>query len=341
MTKKKIFLMFSNCKIVAGAKRAIICDLQRSSYDFIPNSLVQILTDHPNNSLGEIKDLYTDCDSTIDEYFDFLVSKDYGFWGDEEDKALFSEIQLNSSSPSTITNSIIDIAENSNHNFEKIFSELEELGCRDVQLRFYSIINELDLTKILSLLNYSRIKSVELILKNNTEFGFESIVDLTVRYARIRSVIVHSSPEFKLAKINEISGRGNVIYVKDIIDSASHCGIVDPTNFIINLPTYIESLKYNSCLNGKISIDADGNIKNCPSMDKSFGNIIQDSLKDICVDDEFRKIWMINKDQVEICKDCEFRHICTDCRAYTKEPTNHYSKPLRCNYDPYIAQWVN
>lgn len=73
----------------------------------------------------------------------------------------------------------------------------------------------------------------------------------------------------------------------------------------------------------------------------SFGHINKTSLKNVSLKDEFINLWSINKDQVLVCKDCEFRHICTDCRAYLKDPSDLYSKPLKCNYDPYTAQWIN
>lgn len=54
---------------------------------------------------------------------------------------------------------------------------------------------------------------------------------------------------------------------------------------------------------------------------------------------DFKKYWYIHKDQIEVCKDCEFRYICTDCRAYLEDPDNLYSKPLKCGYDPYTCEW--
>jgi SPASM domain peptide maturase of grasp-with-spasm system len=342
MSENLVFLLFTNCKVVTGAKRSIICDLQRGEFDFIPNDLTEILTIHKDKTLMEIKNSYhSESEREIEAYFDFLLSKEYGFWGEREDRSLFPDIDLTWCSPSVITNSIIDVDETSNYNFEKIFTELEELGCRDVQIRFYSETDAAFIEELLSMLTYSRIKSVELIMKNNLSFAFEVVEHLTARHPRIRNVIIHSSPEFKLAKINKVNGRGNIIYVTDVIDSASHCGIIHHTNFVVNLPTFMESQQYNSCLNGKISIDVHGNIKNCPSMSENFGNIQEVSLKEVSLNDTFKKVWSIHKEQIEICKDCEFRHICTDCRAYLKDPGDIHSKPLKCNYNPYTAQWTN
>ncbi len=53
----------------------------------------------------------------------------------------------------------------------------------------------------------------------------------------------------------------------------------------------------------------------------------------------FKKYWDINKDKIYVCKDCEFRYICTDCRAYVEDPEDILSKPLKCGYNPYTGEW--
>ena len=55
--------------------------------------------------------------------------------------------------------------------------------------------------------------------------------------------------------------------------------------------------------------------------------------------DGFKDKWRITKDQIEICKDCEFRYVCSDCRAYVENPEDIYSKPLKCGYNPYTCEW--
>jgi SPASM domain peptide maturase of grasp-with-spasm system len=109
--------------------------------------------------------------------------------------------------------------------------------------------------------------------------------------------------------------------------------------FSINIKAFSEALKYNTCLNRKISIDKAGEIKNCPSMPESYGNIDVVGLKEALSNKQIKKYWHISKDEIEVCKDCEFRYICTDCRAYLSEPSNERSKPLKCGYNPYTGEW--
>ena len=70
-----------------------------------------------------------------------------------------------------------------------------------------------------------------------------------------------------------------------------------------------------------------------------LGNIKNSSLEDILAHPHLKKYWNITKDQIEVCKDCEFRYICTDCRAYLENPEDMYSKPLKCGYNPYTNEW--
>ena len=95
----------------------------------------------------------------------------------------------------------------------------------------------------------------------------------------------------------------------------------------------------NGCLNQKLSIDADGYICNCPSMKEKYGHISNTALKEVVSLPSFIAKWHIKKDDIHICKDCEYRYICSDCRAYTIDEGNVYSKPAKCLYDPYTGQW--
>lgn len=74
-------------------------------------------------------------------------------------------------------------------------------------------------------------------------------------------------------------------------------------------------------------------------MTHSYGNISTVELSDVLMLDAFKKPWSIKKDDILICRDCEFRYICVDCRAYRQDEGDWLSKPLKCNYDPYTATY--
>lgn len=74
-------------------------------------------------------------------------------------------------------------------------------------------------------------------------------------------------------------------------------------------------------------------------MDKHYGNIMDKNLKEVVQSQEFQKLWHIKKDDIKVCQDCEFRHMCIDCRAFIKDPKDIYSQPSKCPNNPYIAKW--
>jgi radical SAM protein with 4Fe4S-binding SPASM domain len=84
----------------------------------------------------------------------------------------------------------------------------------------------------------------------------------------------------------------------------------------------------------------DGSIKNCPSASVVYGNIYKDSVLEIVqAGAGFQNVWKIAKSGIAGCKVCEHRYICTDCRVFTENPADNYSKPAKCKYDPYTATW--
>lgn len=316
----------------------MICDVQRGSFHLIPNGLHEILTEHRQKSVNTIKSFYNfQYDETIEEYLDFLIANEFGFYCDQDDLELFPDISMDWDVPFEITNAIIDVDAQSQHDYVRILDQFENVGCRHFQLRVYVEKPLSYFVTLLDSLENRRIISVELVIKYGEETTLEYLKTLTDKYPRIHNLIVHGA---SFNRINpDPSGMGNVVFVEQEIRNETHCGLISTAYFSINLATFLESQKHNTCLNRKISIDAEGNIKNCPSMTQSYGNIRDTTLKEAIEKQGFKDVWYIHKDQIEVCKDCEFRNICTDCRAYIQDPNNIYSKPAKCSYDPYTATW--
>ncbi len=330
------FKLFGNCIPVKGATRSVICDMQRNRMRFIPNLLYDILTSQNNKTVEETKKTYDgQYNAGIDAFFDLLIKEEWGPLTNEPE--CFPELNLEWDSPFKITNAIVDVGENSKHDFKEIISQLNDLACEALQIRCYREVTESELYEFIAPAYDSRLKSIELLLKYNEKITKGYLTELILKHKRIRHIIIHSSPFNETFKLEE--QLFIAVYSKQAIDSCSHCGVISQSYFAANIPLFTESQKHNTCLNRKISIDENGEIKNCPSMERSFGNMGDTSLHSALAHKAFKELWEINKDQIEVCKDCEFRHICTDCRAYITNPENKYSKPAKCTYNPYTATW--
>jgi len=341
LKEKSCIKLFANCIPVKGASRGAICDLQRNLFIPVPLSLIQLLDDNNIFHITRIKEsLDKQSMDIFKEYIELMEKHELIFCCDANEAKKFPLLNMEWDYPSQISNAIIDIDLESKHDYNAILEEnMDAINCRHIQFRHFGESELSFWQEIINIVNSSSIYSVEIILKDTpANFTHAEISTWVFQNRKIQSVTLHSSLENKeiQSKQNEFSG---VMSVKESITGVSHCGIIHHAFFASNIESFTESQHHNTCLNRKISIDVNGEIKNCPSMNKSYGNIKDTQLIDVVNNPEFRKVWDIKKDEITKCKDCEFRHICTDCRAYLDDPKDQYSAPLKCGYDPYTCQW--
>lgn len=138
MKNRDYIKLFSNCIVVKGAKRSTICDIHRNKYKLIPNSLGEIIVELKHESIDEVLKKYSKGDqTTIKEYLKYLVENEFAFFCDKDELALFPDIKDEWDYPGEISNAIIDIDKDSNHDFKSIFNDLEDLGCNHLLIRSF------------------------------------------------------------------------------------------------------------------------------------------------------------------------------------------------------------
>ena len=331
--------MYAACMPVRGFARGTICDLERNKLDIVSNELIEVIEECDQHSLDDVFQAYGDDNrQVLQSYIDWLLANEYAFKTTTPER--FPKLEIEYQRPEVITNALIDVNKHSNHDFSSISKSLDALGCKDIQVRLFDYLNITSLLEIVSAFDETGIKSVELLCQYSDEISENEIQRICQSFPRVYLLVVHSSPFLKEipGRSDSLSTMGNILYTTQKIVSEDHCGLIRPSQFSINTETYLESKNFNSCLNQKISIDVDGVIKNCPSMRFGYGSISEISLEEVATLPEFQRIWHINKDQIKVCRDCEFRYICTDCRAYA-EGDSPTGKPSKCNYDPYTATW--
>lgn len=335
MSQGAYFRLHANCIPVKGASRSTICDLQRQRHILIPNGLHEILTAHRDSTVDEIKAAYDhQHDDVIDEYFEHLIQQGVGFWCD--DPEAFPELSLEWDRPERITNALIDVDDDSTHDYASIFSQLDDLFCKAVQLRFYSPVDADGVSDVLQHSADGRLRSIE-VLMPAASWDIPALASLAESYPRLSRIYLYGADETRRMTLNPHNT--HLVWHEEVVDGPSCCGQVHPEYFVTHIDVFTEAQEHNSCLNRKVSIDREGEIRNCPSMPLSYGNVDDTSLHSAVMQRDFQELWSINKDQIDVCKDCEFRYVCTDCRAFIEDPDDRYSKPSKCGYDPYTATW--
>ena len=157
-----VFSLFTCCLPVQGARRSLVCDLQRQSFQLIPNGLYEILTEHAGETVDQIKAAYDhEYDTEIDEYFAFLLHHEFGFWCGHPER--FPPIDLTWEAPERITNAILDLDGRSDHDVPRILAQLDDLGCKALEIRCFHATPLRQLRALLEAALQSRLRSIDLL----------------------------------------------------------------------------------------------------------------------------------------------------------------------------------
>jgi len=327
----KPFKLFASCLLVKGYSRSILVDTQRNEIHFIPNEIYNILFNTDIQIIDQILTNYNEADrDSVISIFQYLYDNELIFFTDYPDK--FPSINTNFDFPSHVTNFILVFNRKLLSHYDKLILSLDNLLCFALEIRITREVSIEVLDKFISKFRFSTIQSI-LIRITDYNYDYEKLVNLANKFPRVYCIELFSFKDKDSFKLNS-----EVAVINQVLNNKC-CGKIGEQFFATTLENSLESLKYNSCLYKKMSIDFNGNIKNCPSMKESYGNMKNTTLAEAIEKPGFKKYWNINKDKIHVCKDCEFRYICTDCRAYVEDPDDILSKPLKCGYNPYTGEW--
>jgi SPASM domain peptide maturase of grasp-with-spasm system len=323
---------------VLGAKNAILCDLFRERYVPIPLTIATAF--HHNRHVALEEPAMHD-----EDFRNFLYVLEQDDWGHfTEIPFQFPALNLQYDYNGKISNCILDIEERDQYPVEKTVRELNLLDCHAVQVRFFKTFPMSYIREVLQYFQDTTVRYVEILLPyDEGSYTEENLKEILEKQVRLKNIYLFSAPKDEIVTFTkaESGHKWRVIYSTKQFRDETACGQVSKGRFTVNLINFTESTNFNSCLNCKVGIDKNGNIKNCPSFKKSMGNVKTTSLKDVVDTNEFKSFFSIRKDDVRVCRDCEFRYICTDCRVYTTNEKDIYAKPSKCSYDPYLGVWVN
>ena len=329
--KNKFFKFYNLCIPVKGLSRGVIYDLQRGSIFYVPNSLIDLLTSNSKKLLFEIFKEYKKQKKLVEKYFQYLLDNELIFLTEQPENFPNNSLQFNKPFLLDVLFMEIDLLQISKISLLK---NINFLGC--VKIVFISKQKlDLDILKeVIDVLILSKVQSIELITIYNS------------KYLKLLSKIRDKSPRFHricfFQSIKPIkSVDKHLVFNQESIDKVLAKRITSVNDFILNQNAYIESIHHNLFFNRKAYIDNQGNIKNYFNTEKIFGNILKDDIIKIIKTKSFKRLWNINKDQIEVCNSCEFRYICPDNRIpiLKNDQKDIYKHNTNCNYDPKTINW--
>ena len=346
-TENDKFVLSSSCRVVKGANRSVLVDYLRTDVRIISNDYSKLIELLDRNTISFVEDIIgEDSRKQFHKFLEFMTNNEFGYITD--DLLLFPVIsdEIHDDHVALI-DTIIEVDENKMDaaDFEGAIRKIDELNCADLQLRILSEPSVLFVTKVMDIVRKTRIPYVELHLMNDVIEDVKVYEDFIINYPTLTNVCVYESEkaEVKPVKLEKETyyplHMGQVHYRKGVLND-SCCGVINFENLSFRDTNSHNLMRnFNGCLYKKLTIDVGGNIKNCPSIAKSYGHHKHNDIGTVMNASNFKQLGMIKKDDIKICQDCEFRYNCTDCRAFVTDDADIYSKPLKCGYNPYTNEW--
>lgn len=334
------FNLFSNIMVTKGITRVLVSDLQRNTSELYPLELHELIEELKTTSVEEVLNHYDqESKAIVQDYLDFLLEKEFGFITQKDWDRNFPPLSYEYQDYNILSNIFVELDDMSI--LQSLKQSIENLELRHLVIYCRRTLLLEELMQIDGMFSHAPLEGIEIFSQFHEAVDQHFIDTLNRNTSRLYSLVFYSCGKAPF-KDND-SLRFTVNFTNQAL-TISSCGKVNLDYFSTNLPKVLEALNHNSCLHKKIGIDIHGHIKNCPAMPESYGNIKNTTLEEALKHQDFKKYWNLTKDHIDGCKDCEFRYICTDCRAFTER--NHTdrngldtSKPLKCGYDPYTGTW--
>jgi len=214
------------------------------------------------------------------------------------------------------------------HNFVlsmSVYHHTKDIHNRITQNK-YSFDNLTNLTKLLDdynikyRLGYTKTKFNKDYNKNKIQQNFNLNENIKLKFDTMR-----------------VSGRGDLKLLDDDILNEKAITLSNFKNLTFKSKDFINNLKYHNCFSKKFYITAGLDIYPCVMERRiSYGNLKEKKLRDILVAQS--DVINLTKDDIEDCRECEFKYACFDCRPDSTSE-NFKAKPYYCKYNPKKGIW--
>lgn len=131
-----------------------------------------------------------------------------------------------------------------------------------------------------------------------------------------------------------LCGKGNLnLYTLDLLKEKAIQK--ERFSYLPSKEKILENMNFNHCFTPKIYIDTNLDVYPC-AMERriKYGNLHNADLLTM----RDTNFCQSNKDAQKECKECEYRYVCTDCRADAINK-DFYAKPWYCTYKPLEGRW--
>jgi len=323
--------LYPNCIPVMGFKNIVFYDLERQSYKRFPKS------DFFDITTTELKQF--DLGQVSAGGLALLKSHKLIIATSNEaaDKQLKKAAFYKWKHPSILTNAVIELSTGNElicpFALSKLIQHLDAFICRHVVLHLKSVISCDQLKVIMDLVQLSEIHSLQLVVPYELEYDTNDLGAYILQQPKLKYILFENAP-------GEKNLENRIFFTKNKLKPGNK---KHPDQFNTNLFLFGEAQYHHTYFNRKLFIGEKGEIKNASECEDIHGWIQTISetkqLEEIIKTPAFQKLWFVNKERCNICKDCEYRYMCVDNRVPYQKENGYWDHQEACNYNPYKGNW--
>lgn len=334
MKSDLILARVANCVPIDGYSRSVIYDLMRNEYKLIPNSLSNMLATLEGKTRTQILSDSAVGYAVTQEYLRFLEENEYIIWINPKLAENFCPLDLDYISPTDLESAII-IIETSADIVKDLIDDLCSLGCKYIDFHF---VQECDFNTYKSLLLLIKNRPLDSVgfffLKGLVSINLDAIEDdfFSESY-HISNFTVYNAP-------TQIQNRINFTSVTFTSEAYDQTITVSPRQFHVNIEAFCEAHAFNLFYHKKLIFTN----QECSELENHTNPALvrytdKESITAKLTDVEYLNFCSITKDQINVCKNCEFRYMCCDSRLPIQLENGDWSFKEECAYNPYLCKW--
>ncbi len=311
----------ASLELVEGSRGALLCDLQRGKAYAVPRSLA------PRLRAG----LWPRPRSPGESRWLRAAEAELGLGLADRLAAPLPRRSLAWEHPSAILDAVIDVDRSSAHDFAAIFAALSEVGCEHALLRLQRPDALALFDGILPSLDDAPPLFLEVWLAGGAA-RVDELIARAARWSRVTAIVLFGQAE-AYTWASPRSGIGTVLTQTEALDLSS-TPAPGAGSMLLRDELFRLSRDHHPVFSRKLAIGADGELRNAPGLERSFGPLGARPVRELIASPEFRRLGMIPRERIAGCSECEFRRACADRREPHLGADGRYHHRSRCTLDP-------
>ncbi|WP_143304571.1 hypothetical protein [Chitinophaga vietnamensis] len=276
------------------------------------------MTEFKHSSIAELETIYGDTKNNIRRFLQALEEKKAGTFTRHPER--YGVLDLHWRRAEKILTAVIEISDPARLDYADVLQQLDELRCKHIELRCFTALPLQWLQHLMETVVGTQFRTIDLLIPYGSGYGtVTALKQFSRQFKKINHIVLYGTPR----KIKHIQ---NCIFsTPQLLNNSKAFQHIGRDEYVMSVQFFCEAQQFNPYYNRKVCIDDRGEIKNCTSHTRSFGNAAERRIAEVADDPAFQELWHANNDRILEVMDSPFRYIWMNTHELEKIDDHYYS----------------